>query len=73
MRAIISTCLFQSCIKTHNDPLKSSLELNSTLNQLMCNADSSVIVQKLLEKGFYNKLKELRHPESCYCPAAMQI
>jgi len=42
------------------------------LNRMMCNSDASIVVQKMVEKGFYPQLKELRSPDLCYSEVALQ-
>jgi len=72
MRASISSHLLSSCVRSHSDPRQAEEELSSMLNRMMCNSDASIVVQKMVEKGFYPQLKELRSPDLCYSEVALQ-
>lgn len=73
MRYTISSYFIMSCqdkvrfnIDTELDVNnQSKLEFSSMIKKLMCNSDASIIVQKLIEKGFYPKLRELKNVDFC--------
>lgn len=75
MRYTISSYLIMSCYnKAHSfDSQASQLDFSVMIKRLMCNSDASIIIQKLIEKGFYPKLNELKHADYCYTANAQNI
>jgi len=54
LRYTISVYLLQNCLScgTTADPVQSMVNFEKTCMNLMCNSDASIIIQKLVEKGF---------------------
>lgn len=46
---------------------------NELIFKLMCNSDSSIIVQKLIERGFHPNLKQIKQSNEDLTENSLQI